>query len=81
MEIDCPKCGAENWLENQSKCLACGAVLRRCADCTHYDRKQSYCDSIRSDITLHEAENPGVLATSANCRFYSPLGRVIHRPG
>ena len=79
MEIDCPKCGTENWLENQSKCLACGAVLRRCADCSLYDRTRSYCDSIKSDISPHEAENPGPLALSTNCRFSRPLARVIHK--
>lgn len=79
MQIDCPKCGTENWLENQSKCFSCGAVLRRCVDCTHYDRQQTYCDSIRSEISLYEAENPGVLATSANCQSYRPVARLIHR--
>ena len=79
MEIDCPKCGAENWLENQSRCLSCGAILRRCADCESFDRKGSYCNSIKSDIGPDEVENPRLLSSSSNCQFYRPLPRVIHR--
>ena len=79
MEIDCPKCGRENWLENQSKCLACGAVLRRCVDCTHYDRGKLYCNSLKTDISLHEAENPGTLDISASCQSYDPYARVLHK--
>ena len=78
MEIDCPKCGTENWLENQNRCFACGAVLRRCADCTQYDREKRFCTAIKTDIELHEAESPGVLASSATCQFYRPFARVLH---
>ncbi len=70
MELNCPMCGLENWLENQSRCLACGAILRRCADCASYDAGRELCRRLSIDVDRYEAENPGVLSNSTNCSGY-----------
>lgn len=70
MEILCPQCGAENWLENQSRCFQCGTVLRRCVDCSHYDSAEHFCRNLESEIDLGEAEHPTLLATSTSCDRY-----------
>ncbi len=74
MDIKCPSCGAENWLENQSRCFQCNAVLRRCVDCTNYDRGKQTCASRATDVGLHEAENPSVLSCSTKCPEYRYAG-------
>ena len=72
MEVNCPQCGTENWLENQSRCLACDAVLRRCVDCSGYDVNRESCGVLGTDIERYEAENPSLLSTSTNCVRYRP---------
>jgi len=54
MEIHCPNCGAENWLENQSRCLRCNAVLRRCVDCANYDAGKQTCTNLGTDVHEHQ---------------------------
>ncbi len=76
MDVKCPKCGAENWLENQSRCLACDAILRRCADCTNYDTGQEKCRPTDSEVDSYEAENPSLLSVSTNCLNYRCAQRV-----
>lgn len=73
MLIGCRACGAENWLENQPRCFQCGAILRRCIDCGHYDRAKATCRRLNDGIDLHEAEHPSLLATSTNCQSYRPV--------
>ena len=73
MDIKCPSCGAENWLENQSRCFHCSAVLRRCVDCAHYDRSHRSCQSLDTDISIDEAEHPSLLSLSTNCAAYRYL--------
>jgi hypothetical protein len=70
MEVICPQCGTENWLENQSRCLTCEAVLRRCIDCSHYDADQEQCRTLGNEVDRYEAEHPSVLSSSTNCRDY-----------
>ena len=70
MEIKCPVCGTENWLENQSRCFQCNAVLRRCVDCTVYDRSRQLCRALNTDIDAQEAEHPSLLSVSTNCARY-----------
>ncbi len=72
MELNCPKCGVENWLENQSRCLACDAILRRCVDCASYDAGHERCAAVSVDVSRYEAENPGVLSNSTKCTGYRP---------
>ena len=76
MDIKCPSCGAENWLENQSRCFRCNAVLRRCADCSGYDRSREFCQALHTDVPLQEAEHPSMLSCSTNCSSYRYLGRA-----
>lgn len=76
MDIKCPNCGAENWLENQSRCFHCNAVLRRCIDCTNYVRGTEMCRTLATDVALHEAEHPSVLSCSTKCPSYRYLGQA-----
>lgn len=76
VDIRCHKCGTENWLENQSRCLACNAVLRRCADCAHYDSSHERCRTIGAEVDHYEAGNPSVLSVSTNCTGYRCAQRV-----
>lgn len=72
MEIKCPVCGTENWLENQSRCFRCNAVLRRCVDCVSYDRTRELCRALDAEIPGQEAEHPSLLSVSTNCPQYRP---------
>ncbi len=73
VDVLCPECGVRNWLENQSRCLQCGTVLRRCADCVHYAPVLELCQELRIEVETVEAQTPGALATSAHCRHYTPI--------
>lgn len=77
MTIICPKCGAENWLENQSRCFRCEAVLRRCADCGNYDPKKQQCRALGEEVDAYEAQNPSILSTSTNCMQYRYVGARV----
>ena len=70
MDIKCPQCGTQNWLENQNRCLACGTFLRRCADCVNYDTSNDQCRKLNEDIGSYEAHNPSLLSVSTNCVRY-----------
>ena len=74
MEIKCPECGAENWLENQSRCFRCQAVLRRCIDCASYDRGRKFCRFRQTEVELAEAQRPTALSVSINCDHFQHLG-------
>lgn len=76
MDVKCPKCGAENWLDNQSRCLTCDAILRRCADCTGYDSSLEKCRTLNTEIDRYESQNPSLLSTSTNCPGYRCAQRV-----
>ncbi len=76
MDVNCPKCGAQNWLDNQSRCFQCNAVLRRCIDCANYERSAETCKALSTDVDLYEAENPSLLSCSTNCTNFSFLGRA-----
>lgn len=76
MDVLCHKCGAQNWLENQSRCLQCSAILRRCVDCANYDKRTRQCSALRAEIDVSDAESPSLLSTSTNCREYRPALRA-----
>ncbi len=76
MLMKCPACGTENWLESQSQCVHCWAVLRRCADCSNYDRAHTTCRSINDRIDPYEAEHPSGLGSSTNCQSYRMVGKA-----
>jgi hypothetical protein len=78
VDVPCPDCGTENWLENQSRCHRCGAILRRCMLCKHYDGGREYCDTLDTTIDRREAANPSLLSVSTNCSGYSPGRRSVH---
>ena len=76
MEIKCSQCGTENWLENQSRCIACGTFLRRCADCVNYDTSNEQCRTLSEEIGSYEARNPSLLSVSTNCMGYRCAAKV-----
>lgn len=73
MDVKCPSCGAENWLDNQSQCLQCGCVLRRCVDCANYDSERQMCRTTTAEVDRREAEHPTLLSVSTNCPGYRCL--------
>jgi len=70
VDVKCPSCGTENWLENQSQCFKCGAVLRRCVDCANYDGERQVCRTTQAEVDSRDAERPGLLSVSTNCPGY-----------
>lgn len=70
MEVNCPNCGTENWLENQRRCIACEAILRRCADCSNFDQPHGTCTALATDVDSYESEHPRLLSLSTNCFSY-----------
>ena len=75
MQIACPKCGAQNWLENQKQCIVCLTILRRCTDCANYNRARDYCGPLDYEVPRQQAEHPTLLSNSTNCRYYIHLAR------
>lgn len=75
MEIPCPNCGAGNWLENQSRCLKCATILRRCTDCGNYDAKRETCRTTGGGVDASEAAHPSLLSSSTNCMSFRYVGR------
>lgn len=73
MLITCPKCKQPQEAdERTAACPNCRAVLRRCADCTHYDLRTSVCRALNRPIPLGEAEYPTFTSESTYCRTYTP---------
>ena len=72
MEVLCYQCGGENWLENEIRCRACNAILRRCIDCSCYDRRTETCQDQKIEIDAYEAEHPSLLSGSTNCHQFGP---------
>jgi hypothetical protein len=72
VEINCPSCGTRNWLENQSRCFRCNAILRRCVNCANYDRRQRLCRLHNIEIDRNEAQSPSLLSSSTNCQAFRP---------
>jgi len=75
--IACHHCGEKQWFDMRRNCELCGSTLRRCVDCTHYDRPGQKCQATGGEIDLQEAEQPGALAVSALCQQYRPVASVI----
>ena len=76
MQIICSSCGALNRLEYKAHCRRCQAVLRRCTDCSNFSRKRHRCRLLNQRVTTKEAERPGLLSASANCRLYRHAGSL-----
>jgi hypothetical protein len=79
VDVKCPECGTENWLENQSRCHCCNAILRRCVACKHYDLGRELCQTLGTTVDRQEAETPSLLSVSTNCSGYEPAHRVVPR--
>jgi hypothetical protein len=73
VDVKCPDCETENWLENQSRCHRCNGILRRCANCERYDQGREWCNSMGTTVDRQEAAVPSLLSVSTNCSGYAPL--------
>src|SRR5512141_3216574 len=76
MRVTCSRCQAESWLETHERCYACGALLKRCADCLCYSPERQVCSTLRLVISRHDSEHPTPLGDSANFGSYLPRPRV-----
>jgi len=56
------------------------AILRRCVDCNNFVRGRFFCRRLESDMSARQAEEPGLLSPSTNCRFYQPASRIVVTP-
>ena len=73
MKITCPKCKEVQEVDEKvSTCPKCRTVLRRCADCTHYDVRLSVCKSFNRPVDTGEASYPTYSSESTYCREYTP---------
>jgi len=73
MFIRCPGCGEKQWYDTRRQCELCGAVLRRCVDCSCYKAVGNRCTAKNIELDGAEAEHPGTLAVSALCHDYKPV--------
>jgi ParB family transcriptional regulator, chromosome partitioning protein len=69
--IHCPLCGRIE-LVGALRCSTCFTVLRRCADCGHFDPQQSWCREYGTTIAKDEAEAPTEEAVSYRCSDFQP---------
>lgn len=69
--IHCPLCGRIE-LVGALRCSTCFTVLRRCADCGHFDPKQGWCREYGTAISANEAEAPTEEAVSYRCSDFQP---------
>ena len=70
MQVPCPKCSEAAELETNWECPKCGATMRRCADCRHYESHRGTCMVTRSNVDLPQARDPGKLSVSYACKSY-----------
>jgi len=56
--------------------MACGTILRRCADCVSYDASNEQCRTLKEDIGSYEAQHPSLLSVSTNCIGYRCAQKV-----
>ena len=70
MYVPCPKCGVAAWLETHWDCPECGAALRRCVDCRHYEAARSFCRDRDGPVGEQQAREPTRLSVSYTCQAY-----------
>jgi predicted RNA-binding Zn-ribbon protein involved in translation (DUF1610 family) len=70
MYVPCPKCQADVWLETHWDCPKCGAAMRRCVDCRHYDAERSFCGVLDGQVSAQQAREPSRLSVSYHCTSY-----------
>jgi hypothetical protein len=73
--VKCAGCGAMIHLGGQTQC-GCGAIVRRCVDCSNYEAAQEYCNSLLTEVDPREAINPSRLSVSASCPRYHYLSHA-----
>ncbi|MFQ5808204.1 MAG: hypothetical protein ACE5JM_01185 [Armatimonadota bacterium] len=70
MDVPCPKCNEDVELETHWDCPTCGAAMRRCVDCRHYEFRRGVCAITHGEVDLPQARNPGKLSVSYACKTY-----------
>ncbi|MFQ5808205.1 MAG: hypothetical protein ACE5JM_01190 [Armatimonadota bacterium] len=73
MFIPCPKCSQHVWLKTNFTCPRCGAVVRRCADCSHFDDADNLCIELGGNVDPNQAREPTRLSVSSGCQTYEPV--------
>jgi phage FluMu protein Com len=59
MRVTCPKCKSVQSVDDKTAtCTSCRTVLRRCADCAHYDVRGSLCNAVNRLIAPGESHYP-----------------------
>jgi hypothetical protein len=75
--VKCRKCGRELTLEEkQAVCSSCRSILRRCADCAHYEVRTSSCRRTNQGVDVGEANYPTFSSPGTYCRDYTPTVAV-----
>jgi len=69
--VNCHLCGRRE-LIGSLKCTICGSILKRCADCGHYDAGYQQCGLHGFYVYASEAEAPTEDAHSCQCPDYKP---------
>ena len=76
MFIACPNCGKDVYYKTNLRCMKCGAIVRRCVDCVHFDPFESLCAERGGNIDPEQALQPTRLSVSAGCQAYEPAALV-----
>jgi len=73
MQIACPKCKTVQEVDAKTAtCPGCRAVLRRCADCSKYDVRRSFCNTYNRPVDVGDATYPTFASNSTYCNDYQP---------
>jgi hypothetical protein len=74
MNIMCPKCKkVQDVTDKVATCPECRSVLRRCLDCSHYDKRLSFCVTTNRPVDAGEAHYPTYSSASTYCRDYATV--------
>lgn len=76
--VFCGLCGRRE-LVGSGTCSVCGSVLKRCADCGHYDSAYQQCSFYGYYVYGSEAEMPTEESQSFTCEQYKPKVEVKHK--
>jgi hypothetical protein len=76
--VFCGLCGRRE-LVGSGSCSVCGTILKRCADCGHYDSSYQQCSFYGYYIYASEAEMPQEESYSTRCEEYRPRVEIKHR--
>jgi len=73
--VFCSLCGRRE-LVGSARCSVCGSILKRCADCGHYDASYQQCGFHGFYVYSSEAEMPTEESHSFACAQYRPRVEV-----